>query len=200
MLIPVQVRVSLSFLKLEDCWEEDSCVFHQPHEINGKMDFKTSHSNYRPVSVPSLRIRIGHAVCACLAQSSESKRISSLGLYMNTSWAPGVCILSASFLQALPSLSDWSAKLALSGNWWLEDNAGNPSVRWASSCACSSAYFKIFTCISSSWTCQSCDSRRFFRSSISFAWHWDDGFPWIMLVWKNIICKNTKVSSWTNGP
>ena len=37
-------------------------------EINGKMDFKTSHSNYRPVSVPSLRIGIGHAVCAVLDQ------------------------------------------------------------------------------------------------------------------------------------
>ena len=33
----------LSFWNLEDCWS-DSCVFHQLHEINGKMDFKTSDS------------------------------------------------------------------------------------------------------------------------------------------------------------
>ena len=55
MLIPVQVRVSLSFLNLEDCWS-DSCVFHQLHEINGKMNFKTSHSKgLRPVSAASLQ-------------------------------------------------------------------------------------------------------------------------------------------------
>ena len=55
MLIPVQVRVSLSFLNLEDCWS-DSCVFHQLHEINGKMNFKMSHSKgLRPVSVASLQ-------------------------------------------------------------------------------------------------------------------------------------------------
>ena len=38
-----------------DCWN-DSCVFHQLHEINGKMNFKMSHSKgLRPVSVPSLQ-------------------------------------------------------------------------------------------------------------------------------------------------
>ena len=56
MLIPVRQNFPVLSESRRLLGGQDSCVFHQLHEINGKLDFRTSHSKgLRPVSVPSLQ-------------------------------------------------------------------------------------------------------------------------------------------------